>query len=74
MSVIRKVIADVLSLSEEQVRCENCKFSDRWINDAHFCDLWNTRASGRANDFCSFFVMKEKKDDQLDKDRQDCHG
>lgn len=57
MSVGRDVIAKVLKIPEERIRCDRCLCADRWINDAIICKAWQVMTG--ASDFCSLFVEQE---------------
>ena len=60
MSVSRSIIADALGISEDEVKCENCKHGKRWINNAFMCDFWEMyRGFLKSEAFCTFFVRKE---------------
>lgn len=60
MSVKRDVIANILNIPEEQVRCENCSHSKKFVCNAYVCDMWDVRILS-FNDFCSFFAERKEK-------------
>ncbi len=57
MSVKRDVIADVLNIPEEQVRCENCVYAQKCVGDAYVCDFWDVGFMDNTS-YCSFFMQK----------------
>lgn len=54
MSVSRDVIVDVIGIPEDKIRCDNCKYVKKWINDAYLCSFWHDQMT-YADCFCSFF-------------------
>jgi len=58
MSVSRDVIADVIGVPEDNVRCDNCDYSRRFVGNMHLCNFWNDQWT-KPDAFCSFF--KERK-------------
>ena len=53
MSVKRSVIANVLNLEEEKIKCKNCVSYEK----SNRCHLWDCFISGE--EFCSMFELKE---------------
>lgn len=56
MSVSREVIANAIKVSEEEVKCENCKAFSGWL----WCKAWEQPT--RSKDFCTFFDMRGESD------------
>lgn len=63
MSVSRDVIADAVGVPEGKVRCENCEYAERFINDSYTCRFWHTGILPK-DAFCSFW--KEGQDEKTD--------
>ena len=61
MSISRNTIADILGIAEDEVKCENCTYKKRWINDAYMCSLWAMFRGFVPDDFCAFFRRKEDR-------------
>lgn len=55
MSVKRSVVASVLDLEEEKIKCKNCV---SYEESNHHCHLWDWFIKER--EFCSMFDLKEE--------------
>lgn len=53
MSVKRSVMAVVLNLEEEKIKCKNCASYE----ESNHCHLWDWFVNER--EFCSMFELKE---------------
>lgn len=54
MSVKRSVMAEVLGLEEEKIKCRNCVVYE----NPNRCYLWDCYIGGE--EFCSMFELKEE--------------
>lgn len=61
MSVSREVIANVVGIDADDVRCENCEAMPTFM----VCKTWDTLMG--VGEFCSLFRPKgERKDNEID--------
>lgn len=53
----RSVVAEVLNLEEEKIKCKNCNAYEK----SNRCHLWDCYIGGE--EFCSMFELKEDQND-----------
>lgn len=63
MSVKKEVLADLIGCDISKVNCPNCIYSRPFCGDAVTCGFWDSIEILHPDDFCSFFTLKEEKNE-----------
>lgn len=61
MSISREVIAEVIHVPAERVKCENCVCAIKLVNCTYICKGWSERLT-YADRYCSLFTEREEGD------------